>query len=238
MTFIARKLSTRHRLVVIAALTGGLLLAGPAVSASAAVPVSSTVTHAAAKKTVVPNVVAKSAYDAKNALKKVGLRHKYSAPKGSFVILSKDWTVTKQSPKANAKVPAGTKIKLTVVKTSSLTASAAKPSAPAGPVLSVSQQQAFLAAKGYLATGMGFSHQGLIDQLSSSYGSGFSVPDATVAVDALGADWNAQAVISAKGYIATGMGFSHQGLIDQLSSAYGGKFTPEQAAYAVAQVGL
>jgi len=237
MTFIARKLSTRRRLVAIAALTGGLLLAGPAVSASAA-PVSSTVTHAAAKKTAVPNVVAKSAYDAKNALKKVGLRHKYSAPKGSFVILSKDWTVTKQSPKANAKVAAGTKIKLTVVKTSSLNSSAAKPSAPAGPVLSVSQQQAFLAAKGYLATGMGFSHQGLIDQLSSSYGSGFSVPDATVAVDALGADWNAQAVISAKGYIATGMGFSHQGLIDQLSSAYGGKFTPEQAAYAVAQVGL
>ena len=186
MTFIARKLSTRHRLVVIAALTGGLLLAGPAVSASAAVPVSSTVTHAAAKKTVVPNVVAKSAYDAKNALKKVGLRHKYSAPKGSFVILSKDWTVTKQSPKANAKVPAGTKIKLTVVKTSTLTASAAKPSAPAGPVLSVSQQQAFLAAKGYLATGMGFSHQGLIDQLSSAYGGKFTPEQAAYAVAQVG----------------------------------------------------
>jgi len=236
MTFITRKFSTRRRLVAIAALAGGLLLASPAVSASASVSVP--MAHTAVKKAVVPKVVAKTAYDAKNALKKAGLRHKYLAPKGSFVILSKDWTVTKQSPKANAKVPAGTKVTLTVVKTSTLNASVDKPSAPAGPVLSVSQQQAFLAAKGYIATGMGFSHQGLIDQLSSTYGSGFSVPDATVAVDALGADWNAQAVISAKGYIATGMGFSHQSLLDQLSSAYGGKFTPEQAAYAVAQVGL
>lgn len=112
------------------------------------------------------------------------------------------------------------------------------PAAPAAPALSVSQQQAVAAAKSYLNIGSGFSYQGLIDQLTSSYGNGFSVADATAAVDSLNADYNAQAVLAAKGYLAIGSGFSHASLVAQLTSAYGNKFTPEQAEYAATQVGL
>ena len=85
--------------------------------------------------------------------------------------------------------------------------------------------------------GSGFSYQGLIDQLSSANGNAFSVPDATAAVDSLKADYNAQAVFAAKGYMAMG-GFSHASLVSQLTSPSGNKFTPEQAEYATTKVGL
>jgi Host cell surface-exposed lipoprotein len=49
--------------------------------------------------------------------------------------------------------------------------------------------------------------------------------------------WDAQAVMSAKGYMQMG-GFSRSSLIDQLTSPYGGQFTYAQAVYAVNQVGL
>lgn len=106
---------------------------------------------------------------------------------------------------------------------------------PAGPT--VSQQQALGSAQSYLDMGTGFSRAGLIDQLSSKYGEKFSVSDATWAVDHCGADWNAQAVMSAKSYMQTSH-FSRAGLIDQLTSPYGEKFTLAQATYAVNQVGL
>ena len=83
----------------------------------------------------------------------------------------------------------------------------------------------------------GFSYQGLIDQLSSDYGDQFSVEDATYAADNCGADWNEQALRSAKDYLDYS-GFSYQGLIDQLSSDYGDKFTVDQATYAADQLGL
>jgi hypothetical protein len=82
----------------------------------------------------------------------------------------------------------------------------------------------------------GFSRQGLIDQLSSEYGEKFNVADATVAVDNLGADWNAQAARSAASYLNMS-GFSCQGLIDQLSSSHGEKFTVSQATYGAKQAG-
>jgi hypothetical protein len=107
---------------------------------------------------------------------------------------------------------------------------------PAGPTNS--QQQALDSATGYLSDGQGFSRAGLIKQLSSQYGEGFSEADATWAADNSGANWNAQAVMSAKGYMADGQGFSRDGLIEQLTSAYGEQFTTAQAEYAVAQVGL
>ena len=109
------------------------------------------------------------------------------------------------------------------------------PAAPAGPT--VSQQQALESAQSYLDMGTGFSRAGLIDQLSSQYGDKFSVADATWAVEHSGADWNAQAVMSAKGYMQMG-GFSRASLIDQLTSPYGGQFTMAQATYAANQVGL
>ena len=82
-----------------------------------------------------------------------------------------------------------------------------------------------------------FSRQGLIDQLSSGYGEGFSVADATWAVDHLTVDWNAQAARAAKEYLSM-QSFSHAGLVEQLSSPYGEKFTRAQAEYGVSQAGL
>jgi hypothetical protein len=110
------------------------------------------------------------------------------------------------------------------------------PAAPAGPT--ASQQQALDAAQGYLSDGQGFSRAGLISQLTSKYGNGFSTTDATWAVDHSGANWDAQAVTSAKNYMSDGQGFSRSSLIDQLTSPYGSQFTYAQAEYAANQVGL
>ncbi len=107
---------------------------------------------------------------------------------------------------------------------------------PAAPT--ASQQQALTSAQGYLSDGQGFSRAGLIAQLDSPDGGQFSVADATWAVDNSGANWDAQAVIAAKGYLSDGQGFSRQGLIDQLDSPDGGQFTYAQAVYGVDGAGL
>jgi hypothetical protein len=98
--------------------------------------------------------------------------------------------------------------------------------------------QALAAAKGYLSDGQGFSQAGLIQQLTSSSGNQFTQDQAQYGVDNAGADWNAQAVMAAKGYMSSGMGFSRDSLIQQLTSAYGNQFTEDQAEYAAGQVGL
>lgn len=99
-------------------------------------------------------------------------------------------------------------------------------------------EQAADAAKGYLDSGMGFSQASLTDQLTSSAGNQFTAEQAADAVAKSGADWNAQAVDAAKGYMSSGMGFSRASLVDQLTSAYGNQFSQEQAEYAAGQVGL
>lgn len=104
------------------------------------------------------------------------------------------------------------------------------------PALTTSQEQAIGAAKDYLDYS-GFSRLALIEQLSSSYGSGFSKADATFAVDYLKVSWKEQAVRVAKEYLAS-QHFSRSGLIQQLSSPYGSQFTRAQAIYAVDKVGL
>jgi len=106
------------------------------------------------------------------------------------------------------------------------------------PTISESRQQALDSARSYLDDGQGFSRLGLIDQLHSQYGEKFSLPDATWAVNNSGADWKAQAVISAQGYMSDGQGFSRAELIDQLTSSYGEQFTYAQATYAANKVGL
>jgi hypothetical protein len=98
--------------------------------------------------------------------------------------------------------------------------------------------QAIKAAKGYLQSGMGFSQASLTRQLTSASGNQFTQEQADYAVANSGADWNAQAVKAAKGYMDSGMGFSRQRLVDQLTSEYGNQFTQEQAEYAAGQVGL
>ena len=90
-------------------------------------------------------------------------------------------------------------------------------------------------AKQYLRL-QGFSRNGLIEQLSSDFGDGYSVADATVAVDSLKVDWNKEAVRSAKQYLSL-QGFSCKGLIQQLSSSAGDQFTVSQATYGAQQAG-
>ncbi len=102
--------------------------------------------------------------------------------------------------------------------------------------LTESQQNAVQAAQSYLQLS-GFSKQGLIDQLSSSAGDGYSLHDATVAVDTLSVNWNAQAVRSAKDYLKLSS-FSCEGLTQQLDSSAGDQYTPAQTQYAATQVGL
>ena len=98
-------------------------------------------------------------------------------------------------------------------------------------------QQAVDAARGYLGMGSGFSEQGLLNQLTSSAGDGFTEAQAEYAINNLNPDWDAQAVEAAKGYMQMG-GFSRASLIQQLTSSAGNGFTEAQAEYAAGQVGL
>ncbi len=81
----------------------------------------------------------------------------------------------------------------------------------------------------------GVSKAGLIKQLLSEYGEGFSLADAEWAVAQVDADWNAEAATAAKAYLDYSA-FSRDELIDQL--VYGDKFTVAQAVYAANAVGL
>jgi hypothetical protein len=97
------------------------------------------------------------------------------------------------------------------------------------------QKNAVRSAKQYLSMS-GFSREGLIQQLSSSYGDGYDEHDARVAVGSLSVDWNHQASRSAKQYLQM-TGFSCQGLIQQLSSDAGDKYTHSEAAYGAKRAG-
>ena len=122
--------------------------------------------------------------------------------------------------------------------TSAPATSAPATSAPAAPALTASQQQAVDAAQGYLNLGSGFSKYSLFRQLTSSDGSGFTAANANFAISYLNPDWDAQAVEAAKSYLSLGTGFSHDSLIQQLTSVDGDGFTLAQAEYAVTKVGL
>lgn len=97
------------------------------------------------------------------------------------------------------------------------------------------QENAVRSARSYLGMS-GFSRAGLIAQLSSSAGDGYSVGDATAAVDSLSVDWNDNAEKSAKQYLSM-TGFSCKGLVQQLSSSAGDKYTKSEAAYGAQQAG-
>lgn len=97
------------------------------------------------------------------------------------------------------------------------------------------ETNAIRSARSYLRSS-GFSREGLIKQLSSEYGSGYSLNDATSAVDSLNVDWDEQAAKSARSYLRSS-GFSCGGLIKQLSSSYGSNFTTSQATYGAQQAG-
>ena len=97
------------------------------------------------------------------------------------------------------------------------------------------QKNAVRSAEQYLSI-QGFSRSGLIQQLSSDFGDGYKVSDATVAVDSLNIDWNEQAVRSAKQYLSI-QGFSCKGLIQQLSLSAGDGYTQDQARYGARRAG-
>jgi predicted 3-demethylubiquinone-9 3-methyltransferase (glyoxalase superfamily) len=113
-------------------------------------------------------------------------------------------------------------------------AQSGKPAAPARPEMTSGQKNALQAAESYVDT-MPFSKAGLIQQLSSSAGDGYSKADATFAANRVGADWNEEAVEAARNYLDT-MPMSKDALIQQLSSAAGDKFTRAQAQHAASKV--
>lgn len=119
---------------------------------------------------------------------------------------------------------------------SSATASVDPTLKPAPAKITTAQRQALGSARDYLSM-TGFSKAGLLHQLTSSAGDGYSRSDATYAVNHVDADWNAEAVRVARDYLAT-MHFSRAGLINQLHSSAGSGFTTKQATYAADKVGL
>jgi hypothetical protein len=144
-------------------------------------------------------------------------------------------TVTKPAaplPKATPKV--APKPKAQPAPTPTLT-TAPKPKATQ-PELTASQEQAIGSAESYLEF-TSFSRRGLIQQLSSDAGEGFSVADATYAVDHITVSWKEQAAIAAKAYLAM-TNFSRRGLIQQLESRAGDGFTHAEAVYGVTKAGL
>jgi predicted 3-demethylubiquinone-9 3-methyltransferase (glyoxalase superfamily) len=96
--------------------------------------------------------------------------------------------------------------------------------------LTSGQRNALRAAENYLEL-MGMSKAGLIQQLSSPAGDGYSKADATYAANHVKANWNAEAVEAAKNYMEL-MPMSRAGLIQQLSSSAGDEFTKAQATHA------
>ncbi len=77
----------------------------------------------------------------------------------------------------------------------------------------------------------------MIQQLSSSYGEGYSKADAVYAVNHIDVNWNEQAAKAAKAYLDMSP-FSRAGLIQQLESKAGDGYTHAQATYGVNQTGL
>jgi hypothetical protein len=93
------------------------------------------------------------------------------------------------------------------------------------PSASSGQENALEQAERYLSH-QSFSRKGLIEQLEYE---GYSLADATYAVDNVDVDWNEQAALKAKSYLSH-QSFSRSGLLEQL--VYEG-FTLPQATYGV-----
>ena len=102
--------------------------------------------------------------------------------------------------------------------------------------LPIGQKNAVKSAESYLKS-MAFSRDGLFQQLTSEYGSGYTEEEASAAIAFIEehgrVDWNAEAAESAESYIKS-MAFSRNGLYQQLTSEYGEQFTDEQASYGIA----
>lgn len=83
------------------------------------------------------------------------------------------------------------------------------------------------------AKNLHMSKKGVYDQLTSSYGEGFSADTAQYTIDHMtGVDWNANALEKAKQYYYN-MSMSKSAVYDQLTSEYGEQFTASEAQYAI-----
>lgn len=157
---------------------------------------------------------------AKDAATPVGVTSKAGAP-----AITAPTTAAKPTREAHSPAPKPTK-----------TATTEAAPTEAAPAMTRGQEQAIGKAEEYLSF-KAFSRAGLIEQLSSEYGSGFSKADATYAVDHITVDWNEQAAKAALEYLAV-THFSRAGLIEQLESSFGSGFTHAQAVYGVTKAGL
>lgn len=203
--------------IIIGGINGGRDSAIPAAETTPGGETSAPPTKEAAAEVEmveVPDMVGSTVAEARALLAAVGLTLTASDA-------GDDWVVTSQQPSTGSHPADGLEL--------SITSEAPKP------VYTLEQKNALGAAKQYLEYSA-FSRQGLIDQLSSQYGSGFSIETATWAADAIGADWNAEATEAARQYLDYSS-FSRQGLYDQLTSQYGSQFTPDEANQALAAVG-
>jgi hypothetical protein len=149
---------------------------------------------------------------------------------GVFVLLMVGAACSGGSDKKTAAVPATSATPSYPVET---VEQAPVDEAPSSSSETSGQENARESAQSYLDT-MAFSRKGLIEQLSSDAGEGFSRADAIYAVDHVDVDWYEQAAKSAKNYLDT-MAFSRTGLIEQLESDAGDGYTHAQAVYGVAQ---
>jgi Host cell surface-exposed lipoprotein len=131
----------------------------------------------------------------------------------------------------SSKTPAST------VTTPVASSPAATSPAPAAPQYTAAEAQAIQAARQYLAMGSGFSYSGLVGQLDSASGSGFSRALALFAVRHITVNWDHQAVLAARAYMKLG-GFSYNDMVQQLDSSAGDGFTYAQAVYGAKSVGL
>lgn len=93
------------------------------------------------------------------------------------------------------------------------------------------EKNALKKAESYSKT-MHMSKQKIYNQLTSSYGEGFTSEAAQYAIDNLQADYNTNALEKAKTYQSS-MHMSKQKIYEQLTSSYGEGFTKEQAQYAI-----
>jgi predicted 3-demethylubiquinone-9 3-methyltransferase (glyoxalase superfamily) len=107
---------------------------------------------------------------------------------------------------------------------------------PVEPEYTASQENAIAAAENYVDI-MPFSKAGLVRQLSSPAGDGYSKADARFAVNHIEVNWKSEAFEAAQNYQDI-MPMSRDGLIQQLTADAGDKFTHDQAVYAVDKLGL
>lgn len=112
-------------------------------------------------------------------------------------------------------------------------ATAPEPAAPARPAVPNDYLEALNDARDY-SSYMHMSRQGIYEQLVSEYGEGHSAAAAQYAVDNLQADYNYNALQSAKTYQE--MGMSPEEIREQLISSYGEGFTEAEANYAIANL--